>query len=190
MDRHLAAMGHRRYPFRAMVVSRYQVFISSTFEDLERERHKLRFALMEEYTSLGMEHFPATSDRGWSVIEARVNEADVYVLVLGHRYGRMFPGEEVSWTEREYLHALRRKIPILVFAQAEAESLEAEATDDSCRLAAFKSRLRDEHLYRNWVTSDGLILAVKESLREELAKRGASPNVAHHDIRWHSHHAV
>lgn len=157
-----------------MAEQRYQVFISSTFKDLEKARRDLRFALMEEYTTLGMEHFPATPDRGWGVIEESLDRADLYVLVLGARYGQLFPGEEVSWTEREYRYAIDRSIPILVFLE-DNESHTPVGVDETERLEAFKVELRRNHKYAKWRSTDQLILEVKEALRREVAKRGPMP---------------
>lgn len=48
---------------------RYQVFVSSTFIDLQEERRHVMQALMElDCMPSGMELFPATDDDQWSLI--------------------------------------------------------------------------------------------------------------------------
>jgi hypothetical protein len=48
---------------------RYQVFISSTFQDLQEERKEVMQALLElDCMPAGMELFPAANEDQWSLI--------------------------------------------------------------------------------------------------------------------------
>ncbi|MBU8922296.1 MAG: DUF4062 domain-containing protein [Bacteroidales bacterium] len=48
----------------------YQIFLSSTYEDLKKERLEVIRALLElNCIPCGMEYFPATDDDQWSYIK-------------------------------------------------------------------------------------------------------------------------
>ena len=67
---------------------RFQVFISSTLIDLIKERKKLRESLSKSnFIVEGMELFPAANKRQWGVIKDRIDKSDIYVLIIGDRYG-------------------------------------------------------------------------------------------------------
>jgi hypothetical protein len=62
---------------------RYQVFVSSTFVDLQNERQKVIHALLEQdcFPS-GMELFPAANDDQWTLIKKVINECDYYLVII------------------------------------------------------------------------------------------------------------
>jgi hypothetical protein len=61
---------------------RYQVFLSSTFRDLEVERLEVMRALLElDCFPCGMEYFPASNDDQWSFIKDLIDQCDYYVVV-------------------------------------------------------------------------------------------------------------
>ena len=100
---------------------RYQVFISSTLKDLANERKGAMEAVYERgHIPLAFENFsPAdTSDR--EVIERAIRESQVYLLILGHRYGKLMPGDEISYTEFEYDLAEKYGLMRLVFVMEPA----------------------------------------------------------------------
>ena len=51
-------------------MKRYQVFVSSTYEDLKEERTEVLHALLElDCIPCGMEYFPATDDTNGSILK-------------------------------------------------------------------------------------------------------------------------
>src|SRR5262249_41474672 len=95
--------------------SKYQIFLSSTFEDLKDARR----VVMEQILNLGhipvgMELFQAGNDSQWDYIKRRIIECDYYVLVVGDRYGSCLP-DGMSYTEREYRFAIEQSIPVASF---------------------------------------------------------------------------
>ncbi|MCR9883896.1 DUF4062 domain-containing protein, partial [Vibrio alginolyticus] len=67
---------------------RYQVFVSSTFADLQEERQQVIQALMEmDCIPAGMELFPATDEEQWEFIKRIIDDCDYYLLIIGGRYG-------------------------------------------------------------------------------------------------------
>ena len=56
---------------------RYQVFVSSTYDDLREERAEVIQALLElDCIPAGMELFPAGDDEQWKVIRRVIDESD------------------------------------------------------------------------------------------------------------------
>ncbi len=67
---------------------RYQVFVSSTFEDLIEERREVTQALLElDCIPSGMELFPAADNDQWTLIKKVIDDCDYYVMISAGRYG-------------------------------------------------------------------------------------------------------
>ena len=67
---------------------KYQVFIPSTFNDLQEERAKVRGAILSMYHfPVGMEMFGAANESQWKIIQDTIDSSDYYVLLIAHRYG-------------------------------------------------------------------------------------------------------
>ena len=67
---------------------RYQVFVSSTFEDFKDERREVIQAVLElDCIPSGMELFPATEEEQWILLQKVIEDCDYYVVILGGRYG-------------------------------------------------------------------------------------------------------
>jgi hypothetical protein len=95
---------------------RYQVFVSSTFEDLQEERREAMQALLSlDCIPTGMELFPAADDESWELIKRFIAGCDCYIVVVGGRYGSV--GEDrKSYTEMEYDYAVAAGLPVLAFS--------------------------------------------------------------------------
>lgn len=91
---------------------KYQIFISSTFKDLQVERDNIIKAILELYhIPIGMEMFSAEDEDQWEIIRRTIDISDYYILILGLRYGSE-TSEGISFTQKEYEYAIERKIPI------------------------------------------------------------------------------
>jgi hypothetical protein len=65
-----------------------QVFVSSTFIDLKEERQSAVEAILNAgHIPAGMELFKAGDESQWNIIKDWIEESDVYMLILGGRYG-------------------------------------------------------------------------------------------------------
>lgn len=94
---------------------RYQVFVSSTYNDLQKERKEIIQALLElDCIPAGMELFPAASEDQWSLIKNVIDDCDYYLVIIGGRYGST-NSNGVSYTEMEYKYALESDKPIIGF---------------------------------------------------------------------------
>lgn len=110
---------------------KYQVFVSSTYEDLREERQEIMHALLElDCIPSGMELFPAADEDQWSLIKGVIDECDYYILILGGRYGSISP-DGVGYTEMEYQYALSTGKPIIAFLHKDPESLPKKKTETS-----------------------------------------------------------
>ncbi len=95
------------------VGKRLQVFVSSTFTDLKAERQVAVEAILASgHIPAGMELFAADSESQMRVIEQWIDESDVYVLILGGRYGSIEPKSGKSYTHLEYEYAVKKNKPI------------------------------------------------------------------------------
>lgn len=113
---------------------KYQVFISSTYEDLKTERQAAISCLLDmNCIPVGMEQFPASSLSQWEYIKKMIDMSDYYLLIVAGKYGSIDPEENISYTEKEYRYAIHKKMPILAFLYKNIDSLpaiKAGATDE------------------------------------------------------------
>lgn len=108
---------------------RYQVFVSSTFEDLIDERQEVMQALLElDCIPAGMELFPAADDDQWTLIKRVIDDCDYYIVIVGGRYGSVGPGGK-SFTQMEYEYAVEQGKPVIVFLHKDPGKLPAEKTE-------------------------------------------------------------
>ena len=71
-----------------MIKHKYQVFISSTYNDLKEERRAaINAALKLEQIPVGMEAFRGDDSQQKEIIQRWLEEVDIYILILGARYG-------------------------------------------------------------------------------------------------------
>lgn len=83
-----------------------QVFVSSTYSDLIVERQAAVAAILKAgHIPAGMELFTAGDKSQMKTIERWIDESDVYMLILGGRYGSIEQNTGVSYTELEYDYA-------------------------------------------------------------------------------------
>lgn len=114
---------------------KYQVFVSSTYEDLRLERQEVMNALLElDCIPSGMELFPAADEDQWSLIQGVIDECDYYILILGGRYGSV-SNNGVGYTEMEYQYALETNKPIIAFLHKEPDTIEKKKCSGQLILA-------------------------------------------------------
>lgn len=105
---------------------KYQVFVSSTYEDLKTERQAAISCLLDmNCIPVGMEQFPASSLSQWEYIKKMIDMSDYYLLIVAGKYGSIDPEENISYTEKEYRYAVNRDMPILAFLHQNFDLLPA-----------------------------------------------------------------
>ena len=150
----------------------YQVFVSSTYEDLIDERIKVLNALLSfSCIPAGMELFSAGSDEQFDYIKRVIDRVDYYVLIVAGRYGSIAKDGK-SYTEKEFDYAVKRGIPILVFMHKHPENLPAkyiEKTDVGKELLdAFRKKVCKDRMVAYWENADELSRKIISGLREEI----------------------
>lgn len=89
-----------------------QVFVSSTYTDLIEERQTAVEAILDAgHIPAGMELFKAGKSQ-MKTIQKWIDESDVYMLILGGRYGSIEEESGLSYTELEYNYALSKNMPV------------------------------------------------------------------------------
>lgn len=152
-------------------ITKYQVFISSTYKDLIPARESLIMSLLSsKYIPCGMELFPSSSDSQFEYIKRMLNLCDYYVLILAGRYGEI-GNSGLSYTEMEYNYAIDNGIPILAFLHKHPENIPIKFSEkDSImreKLMKFRERVQKERLYKQWESPEELSSMVLSSLIEE-----------------------
>jgi Domain of unknown function (DUF4062) len=146
---------------------RYQVFVSSTYEDLRQERQEIMQALLElDCIPAGMELFPATDDDQWTLIKRVIDESDYYIVVIGGRYGSIGP-KGISYTEQEYRYAVDTGKPVIAFLHKNPSAIavgKSESIPQSVeKLKEFRA-LAQKKVCKSWETPADLGSAVSRSI--------------------------
>jgi hypothetical protein len=146
---------------------RYQVFVSSTYQDLLGERQEVMQALLElDCIPSGMELFPAANESQWTLIQRVIDDCDYYLLVSAGRYGSIGPSG-LSYTELEYRYALEKGKPIIAFLHKDSTQLPAgrcETTDaGKAKLETFRELVKLK-MVKFWTSPADLGSVVSRSL--------------------------
>lgn len=87
-----------------------QVFVSSTYTDLIEERQAAVEAILDAgHIPAGMELFKAGDKSQLETIYKWIDECDIFMLILGGRYGSIEEKTDKSYTQLEYEYATTRK---------------------------------------------------------------------------------
>ena len=82
-----------------------QVFVSSTYKDMLEERQAAVEAILTAgHIPAGMELFAAGDESQFQAIRTWIDESDVFLLLLGGRYG-----SSIALTRRESIHPRYKK---------------------------------------------------------------------------------
>ncbi len=155
---------------------RYQVFVSSTYEDLREERQEVMQALLElDCIPSGIELFSAANEDQWTIIQGVIDDCDYYVVIIGGRYGSIGP-TDISYTQLEYEYAVSQKKPIIAFLHKDPESLPANKCEKTeggrKKLEEFRD-LAQKKICRYWTSPTELGFVVSRSLIKLIKARPA-----------------
>ena len=152
---------------------KYQVFISSTYEDLKEERKKIIDVLLQNNCiPAGMELFSATDGAQMETIKSVIDLCDYYVLILGNRYGSINEETGKSYTEMEYDYALSKGIPVLVFAKnIDVNNIESnEDYSYKDKLKKFREEALKSRLGVIWSDLSDLAIRVGSSINQAFSQ--------------------
>jgi hypothetical protein len=157
------------------------VFLSSTSLDLKPERAAIEQVLrhMKRVRFVGMEYFGTRDDSARVASLAEVDDSDVYVGVLGHRYGS-------GITEAEYRRAKERGLPCLIYVKVSPDGTFGES-ENATQLAAFRDEVEARHLVVRFTSADELPARVAADLHnlilDQLLVQGIGKLHADYDAR-------
>ena len=150
---------------------KYQVFISSTYEDLKEERDAvIKTILGIEQIPIGMEMFNASDSKQWNIICRTIDISDYYVLIIGLRYGTFFEND-ISYTEKEFDYAISKGIPVLAFVKDENEPSTPKQRDDDGQKQECLNKFRNKAKQKTvgfWKTKEELCAQLVKSLYSEM----------------------
>ena len=135
----------RRESAKTIMKKKYQVFVSSTYEDLKEERAAVTQCLLDNNCiPVGMEQFPASNMSQMEYIENMLDDCDYYILIIGGRYGSL-DDDGVGYTEKEYNYAQQKGIPVMAFVNLHPEKLPNEKCEHANieKFKAFRDRVRN-----------------------------------------------
>ncbi len=145
----------------------YQVFVSSTFEDLQEERKEVMQALLElDCMPAGMELFPASNDDQWTLIKRVIDACDYYLLIIGGRYGST-NDNGISYTQMEFEYALETGKPIISFLPKDPANIpvgKCETDAESQRKLEEFKKLAQKKLVKYWENPEQLGSVVSRSM--------------------------
>lgn len=145
----------------------YQVFVSSTFQDLQEERKEVMQALLElDCMPAGMELFPASNDDQWTLIKRVIDACDYYLLIIGGRYGST-NDDGKSYTQMEFEYALEVGKPIISFLPKNPEDIPSGKSEKdpekAQKLESFKEHAKKK-LVKYWESPEQLGSIVSRSM--------------------------
>ncbi|NGO52344.1 DUF4062 domain-containing protein [Allomesorhizobium camelthorni] len=151
---------------------RFQVFVSSTYADLEQERRSVIQTLMEmDCIPAGMELFPASDDDQWQFIKKVIDDCDYYILILGGRYGSTNV-EGIGYTEMEFDYAKSIGLKILSFVHENPSSIPVAKSELDASLRekfeAFRTKVKADRLVKFWSSEKELPGLVAFSLMKTI----------------------
>jgi hypothetical protein len=152
------------------MIKRYQVFISSTYEDLKSERKSVIEALLgANYIPACMEYFTASSsDEQFEYIKKIIDYCDYYVLIIGGKCGSIHTLTGKSFIEIEYDYALSINKPILSFICTDPNVQKSESDIHKLSLLqAFREKVSMNKMCSTWKNVNELTISVLNSIYRE-----------------------
>ncbi len=120
----------------------YTAFLSSNFSSLKDLRGRITSSFLDcNIFPIAMEHFVVDANNGFDNIKKLIDDADMFVLIMGATYGSRDENDirRASWTEKEYRYvAEKAKANVLIivlkeladFVKSVDENLGGEISDE------------------------------------------------------------
>ncbi|MBL4796489.1 MAG: DUF4062 domain-containing protein [Oleispira sp.] len=147
---------------------RFLVYVASNHEGLDSERYEVARQLARMgILSCGFPCREDTSPYDWNLARSQIEDADLFIMILGDEYGPMAPSG-LSYLHREFVHAQSLSKPVLSFVK---NSLPGQGqTEDQRRLAGFHGVLAKTN-FRLWHLREELISHVKTAVVNALGNK-------------------
>ena len=149
---------------------KFKVFVSSTYKDLKNERKKVIESLEQlqiNYTA--MEFFGARPGDPIEVSLDEVRSSNIYIGIIGHRYGDFVPEEDISYTEMEYNTASRLGLSRLIYLLSDSVPILPEQYENDPlkiqKLKLFKKKVKKRHTKATFISPDDLAKKIKTDIK-------------------------
>ncbi|PAU78379.1 DUF4062 domain-containing protein [Halomonas salipaludis] len=144
------------------------IFLSSTFSDLENHRKILLDTFRKfQLPCIAMEDFGARPGNSLEECIKAVQQADLFVLIVGTKYGSC-PDGDVSITELEYQAAIIKKLDVYVYIINEKEhsikAIHVENDEKREKLRKFIGKLSDNHIYAKFDSPEDLVVTLSSDM--------------------------
>jgi hypothetical protein len=158
------------------------IFISSTFEDLKEHRRTVWEMLRKrpDVKVHGMEEFGARAETPLETCMAEVEQADVYVGIVGFRLGSVDRASGKSFTQLEFERAVElTKRRLIYIADEKTATFPAIAfekdTRSQSKLNAFKSTLREQQVIQTFSTPTDLAEKIQRDIQRDFPQQLREP---------------
>ncbi|MFN7198165.1 MAG: DUF4062 domain-containing protein [bacterium] len=150
-----------------------QVFISSTYTDLLPERQAAVEAILRAgHIPAGMELFAAGDKSQMEIIKRWIDDSDVFLLILGGRYGSIEPESGKSYVHIEYEYAVSRNKACFAYVikddelerRGQQDYEKFRETQNRAKLEEFRRTLMNGKLVDLWSNADQLKYSINVSL--------------------------
>lgn len=149
---------------------KYQVFVSSTYEDLKEERSIVMETILKlEQIPIGMEMFNAGDEEQWELIKRTIDNSDYYLVIIGGRYGST-ASDGLSYTEKEYRYAVETGKPILTFIKKDDGVQSNEGLEKQYHLQQFREHAKGK-IASFWSNKDELGRLVAASIHSIISRK-------------------
>jgi len=149
---------------------RYQVFISSTYQDLKEYRKTVSDEIVfRGHVAAGMEDFTACGEDLETYIKRVIDESDYYILIIGQRWGTVLPNNNnMSYTMMEYNYAKSKGMRIIPMIYNGTKELEGNDLEfNKTKLDKFISEI-SKTVPQYFKTENELIRKVTKALDNEI----------------------
>ena len=158
-------------------MKKYKIFISGVQKELKEERRVIKnfvgndVLLRDHFDVFLFEDHPAKSKSSESAYLDEVRGCDIYIGILGNRYGRVEKGK-ISPTEAEFREAQKKHKVILIYIKGENGAKDHTREEGVLNLITEIKDPRKGYSYRRFVDIHGLKNLVYESLVAFLRENG------------------
>lgn len=150
---------------------RYLVYLASNQEGLDLERYEVsRLLARHGMYNIGFACRDDASPYDWNQVRAQIDDADIFILLLGDTYGPMAP-TGISYLHREFVHARSLNKPVLAFIKNTLP--EKLQTEDQRRLSGFHRIVIQQAPYKLWHLREELMTHVRASVSSPNLNKGS-----------------
>jgi hypothetical protein len=152
-------------------MEKYRVFISSEMDELKEERHVAQSAIEElsrspynlHFEPVMFEHFGARTQSVKEVYKEKVRMCNIYLGIIGKKYGTIIDESGLSGTHEEYRTAYKAHNKMLIYVLDIDERKDVREE----RVKEFIEEVEERHTYQKFENKDQLKDFIKRDLFEE-----------------------